>query len=199
MKSFNLFSFVKYINEGMVTLRKKLFYWVSALIIISACVFLVFDTKSPTPLTDKEAVNLSFKLSQSLSNLQSGGDYKEGEYQSFIYENNTYRYLSSSIDSEKEWIQYLSQSMTKEAALRVFQEQNLILQNGKLAQIEADGGSLLEWEKSKAYLINQSGSTIVYKLLVPVGETGETETFQVTFIKENQKVWRITELPTSVN
>lgn len=198
LNPFNLLASFEYIKDGVIfTLTNKFIVWLGALFIISACIFLVFDIESPEPLTEKEAVNMSFMLAQSLSYLQMGGDYQEGEYQSFMYENYVYRYLSSPIDTENEWIQYLLQSMTIVGAQGVFNEQNLILHNGKLAQIEADGGSLLEWNKSTAVLTSQSENTVVYKIKVPLGETEESETFHVTFKHDNKTGWRINELPIS--
>ena len=89
--------------------------------------------------------------------------------------------------------QYLLHSMTKVGAQGVFNEQNLILHNGKLAQIEA----LLEWNKSITVLTSQSEKTLVYKIKVPLGETGESETFHFSVKHDSKTGWRINELPIS--
>jgi hypothetical protein len=54
---------------------------------------------------------------------------------------------------------------------------------GKLAQPNADGGSLLDWDKAKGKLIYTKKDVRLYEFSVPLGETGEHSKEKVTFVK----------------
>ncbi|RID84348.1 hypothetical protein D1953_14200 [Peribacillus asahii] len=132
------------------------------------------------------------------SYISRGGNYKEGEYKTFRYKNKTYRYLSKDIDTKKELINYLTKSVTTDYAEQYIKDKGIIVHKGKLAQVEADGGSLLQWNKAKAKYDSTIGKEKIYKLTVPVGDTGQYEQFNVSFRYVKSKGWKISKAPSLV-
>ncbi|MFT4416603.1 NlpC/P60 family protein [Fredinandcohnia humi] len=132
------------------------------------------------------------------SYIQRGGDYKDGEYKSFTYKNQIYRYLAADIDTKAELVNKLTKLITPEYAEQYMKAKGLIVHEGKLAQPEADGGSILQWNKAVAKLISSKGNERIYKLTVPLGDTGQNEFFHVQCQNVTNIGWRITKAPVSV-
>jgi hypothetical protein len=129
------------------------------------------------------------------SYVSRGGNYKKGEYKTFKYKNKTYRYLSKDIDTKKELLNYLTKSLTSNYAQQYIKDKGIIVHRGKLAQIEADGGSLLQWNKAQAKYVSTIGKERIYKLTVPVGDTGQFEQYNVPFQYVQYKGWKISKAP----
>lgn len=146
-------------------------------------------------MTEKQVVALISKWKKSESYIQSGGKYKEGEYKSFQYENLPYRYLSSDIGTKKKLMKYLTGTLTRSQANQFIEERGIIEHKGKMAQPEADGGSLLQWDKAKAVYLKTENKSRLYKLTVPVGESKELETFHAEVLYLQGKGWKISERP----
>ncbi|RDU37499.1 hypothetical protein DRW41_06545 [Neobacillus piezotolerans] len=127
--------------------------------------------KASTDLTNKQAVKMAADLATASAYVQMGGFYKEGEYKTFTIKGKTYRYLSSSIDTKKELLAYLKKTLTHHAAEKFIKDRGIIIHKGKLAQPEADGGSLLQWSKAEAQFLRNDKSVKVFRLVVPVGDT----------------------------
>ncbi|WP_053368372.1 DL-endopeptidase inhibitor IseA family protein [Bacillus sp. FJAT-27245] len=137
--------------------------------------------KASTELSAKQAVKLAADLASASAYVQMGGSYKEGEYKTFAYKGTTYRYLSSSIDTKKELLAYLKKTLTHHAAEKFIAERGIIIYKGKLAQPEADGGSLLKWDKAEAQFVRNDKNVKVFRLVVPVGDTGEKAAYIVRY------------------
>ncbi|HYK74214.1 MAG TPA: DL-endopeptidase inhibitor IseA family protein [Pseudoneobacillus sp.] len=152
-------------------------------------------TKIKNELTAKQVVQLAAYYAKASSYVQRGGDYKKGEYKTFSYKGKTYRYLAGNIDTKKELLNYLQKSLTKNAAEQFFKSSGIIEYKGKLAQLEADGGSLLQWEKATAKYLKTSKNTQFYLLSVPLGETGVTYTYSVEYQYVEKVGWRISKEP----
>ena len=120
-----------------------------------------------------------------------GGFYDEGEYKTFTYKGQTYRYLSEDIDTKKELFRYLTKSVTADYAEQFIKDMGIIQYRGKLAQPEADGGSLLQWDKAEAIHLKTDGKMQVFKLVVPIGETTEKSIYHVHFKQVAKKSWKI--------
>lgn len=147
-------------------------------------------------LTTQEVVQLSSNLAQISSYVQAGGSYKEGEYKTFTYKETVYRYLSPSIDTRKELLGYLKGALTHNAAVQFIKNKGIIEYKGKMAQVEADGGSLLQWSKASAEFVKEVNKTKFYRLSVPVGDTGKKSVYIVEFQHVNNKIgWRISKMP----
>lgn len=146
-------------------------------------------------LSTKGAVQLASKLAQVSSVVQSGGLYQEGEYKTFAYQSKAYRYLAKDIDTKKELLAFLKTALTHTAAEQFIKNQGIIEHKGKMAQPEADGGSILQWNKATAEFVKDNGKTKYYRLSVPVGDTGKKEAFIVEFQHIKKVGWRISKMP----
>lgn len=151
------------------------------------------QTGVKTQMSDKEVIKTISEWMKKQNYVQSGGSYHEGEYISFPYKGTTYRYLSKDIDTKKELIGYLKQSVTAKYAERFIKEKGIIEYKGKLAQVEADGGSLLQWENAFAQFEGAKGKAKNYKLIVPIGDTKDIEVHKASLVYEN-KAWKVSKL-----
>jgi iseA protein len=152
-------------------------------------------TLDQSVLTDKKTIELASNLAQAKSFVQSGGSYQNGEYKTFTYNGKTYRYLSSHIDTKKELLSYLKNSLTQPAAELFIQTRGIIEYKGKMAQLEADGGSILQWHKATSTFLNQAKTTKVYLLSVPLGDTNEKHDYVVEYQYVQNVGWRISKEP----
>lgn len=149
---------------------------------------------SSVNLTGDVVVNLAAQWAATASYIQIGGDYKEGEYKTFRYKGMTYRYLSSSIDTHKELYDYVRKTLTPKETVNWFKDNGIIEYKGKLAQPEADGGSLLVWEKAKVKYLKTEKKKRLYRLYVPIGDTKENEVYIIGIEKEKTK-WKVGRIP----
>jgi hypothetical protein len=141
------------------------------------------------------ALDLATKYAKAESYIQNGGAYREGEYKTFSHNGKTYRYLSGDIDTKNELLTYLKQSMTPALAEQLFNDRGIIEYNGKLAQLEADGGSTAQWAKSKVELIKTEKDTKFYRLTVPFGESGEQHMYTIEYQLIDKSGWRVSKAP----
>ncbi len=150
---------------------------------------------SKKAISSKLVVSLSNKLAQTKAYVQSGGSYKEGEYKSFMYKDQYYRFLSSDIDTKKELMKYLKRSLTHKAAEQFIEDSGIIEFQGKMAQVEADGGSLLQWEKANTEYLKTEKNRKFYRVTVPVGETDQKVMYIVKLKYVGKVGWRIDQEP----
>ncbi|PLT28135.1 IseA DL-endopeptidase inhibitor family protein [Peribacillus deserti] len=101
-----------------------------------------------------------------------------------------YRFLCSEFDTKKELYQYLGEVFTNNAIDKGFTKYKFIVYKGKIAQPNADGGSLLEWSKAKGKLIYQRTDVKQYEFSVPVPVSKKPEKVKVTYVKVNGH-WKI--------
>jgi hypothetical protein len=120
----------------------------------------------------------------------SGGN-SEGEIQSFDYKGKDYRYLGEDIGTMEKLFTFLKEVYTLEAAQSLIQELQIVEMNGKTAQPNADGGSLLEWSSAAIKLINETEIEKTYHVTVPIGDSGESEGFQVKIQFVPDQGWRV--------
>ncbi|QOR68263.1 hypothetical protein IM538_09225 [Cytobacillus suaedae] len=146
-------------------------------------------------ISSKLVISLTSKLAETMSYVQSGGNYTEGEYKSFMYKDKYYRYLASDIDTKKELMKYLKRTLTHKAAEQFIVDSGIVEYKGKMAQIEADGGSLLQWEKANTEYVKTEKNRRFYRVIVPVAET-EQKVMYIVEMKYVGKVgWRIDKEP----
>jgi len=142
-----------------------------------------------------KAVEIAASWAATASLVQAGGVYKEGEYKRFNYKGKTYRYMASNLDTKKEMRIELEKSVTRKVAKQFMKEQNFIKQKRRLAQVEADGGSLLQWSEATAKVVKSKKNKSIFEVSVPVGYTGTFDTFKVTYEYVRKSGWRISKLP----
>ena len=146
-------------------------------------------------LTDKVAVDLAAKYQEAYLFISSGGGYNNREYSTFLYNDLAYRYLSSKIDTKGKLMAYLTQTMTSQIAEQLVKDLGIIDYKGKLAQQEADIGSLEDWSKATAEIVIKEINKVQYRLTVPFGESKE----KIMYIVEYQFVenigWRVNKKP----
>lgn len=162
------------------------------------------QTKNPTiqlatqnshVLTDKIAISLAAKYQEAYLFISSGGGYNNREYNTFLYNDLAYRYLSSKIDTKGKLMTYLTEIMTSQKAEQLIKDLGIIDYKGKLAQQEADIGSLEDWSKATAEIVKKETNNVQYRLTVPFGESSE----KIMYIVEYQFVenigWRVNKKP----
>ena len=154
--------------------------------------------KNNDELTAEKAVKLAADWAAMKSLVQAGGHYKEGEYKTFTYKGTSYRFMAGDLDSTKELMTELEKSLTKKAARQFVNDSGFIRYKGKVAQVEADGGSLLEWNKATAKELNSFKHKKVFELHVPMAGMKEMDVFQVTYEYGKKSGWRLSELPVLV-
>ncbi|RNF39893.1 DL-endopeptidase inhibitor IseA family protein [Planococcus salinus] len=145
-------------------------------------------------ISKDQVIAASSKWVQKMSYVQMGGFYEEGEYKTFTHKGQTYRYLSKDIDTRRELLRYLTESVTADYAEQFIKEMGIIQYRGKLAQLEADGGSLLQWEQAEVVHLKTAGNRHTYKLIVPIGETTEKSVYHVHLKRVSQNSWKIDQL-----
>lgn len=84
----------------------------------------------------------------------------------FLWSGKEYRYLSTDIDTKAKLTAYLMQTYTKQASEQ-FIGKNFVEVEGKLAQLNADSGNLLQFNKATAKMITMTPAKRSYLLTVP--------------------------------
>ena len=146
-------------------------------------------------LTDKLAVDLAAKYQEAYLFVSSGGGYKDREYDTFLYNDLAYRYLSININTKAKLMKYLTEVMTSQAAEHFINDLEILEHKGKLAQKEADIGSLEEWKKATAEVIKKDKDKVQYRLTVPIGEPSEKIMYSVEYQLVENIGWRVSKRP----
>lgn len=120
----------------------------------------------------------------------SGGKMPDGLVETFLHKETEYRYMGSDLDSEKKLIAYLTDFYTLGSIRSYMDRMNLIERNGKLAQPNADGGSLLNYNRANVVRKKESLMEKEYDLKVPLGNSLSFEYVHVTFYK-TKNGWKI--------
>ncbi|MFD1776601.1 DL-endopeptidase inhibitor IseA family protein [Paenibacillus rhizophilus] len=110
--------------------------------------------------------------------------------ETFQYNGQEYRYLSADIGTKQQLLHYVKKAYTHNAAAFYAQTQ-FYEQNGRMAQINADLGNLLLFEKATARMVSKNATAAVFELTVPYpNNTQEAERVTVKLKKVNG-YWRI--------
>ncbi|WP_043922658.1 DL-endopeptidase inhibitor IseA family protein [Paenibacillus terrae] len=115
--------------------------------------------------------------------------------ESFQWNGKSYRYLSEDIGTKTKLISYLTQAYTKQASEQ-FVSKFFVEVNGKLAQLDADGGNLLEFNRATAKMVTMTPVKRSYLLTVPypAGTKQANEKITVNFEKVGS-YWKISSAP----
>lgn len=123
------------------------------------------------------------------------GGAMEGEtVESFDLNNLNYRFLGSDLNSMEKLTNYLSSSYSNEAIQSFIESTGIIEHNGRLAQPNADGGSLLNYSNATIEKVKNLGTEMQFDLKVPIGNSLTFKIVPVVF-KKTEDGWRITSNP----
>lgn len=125
--------------------------------------------------------------------VMNGGE-QEGELKTFTKNGMEYRYLSKDIDTNEELIAFLEKTFTSKVAKDFFDQSGYIVHNGKIAQPNADGGSILAWDRASIKLVRETEDVKEYECAVPLGEMPQHEKIKVIF-KKTDDGWKIDRSP----
>ncbi|NGQ96611.1 hypothetical protein G3578_15720 [Brevibacillus sp. SYP-B805] len=187
-------------NENVaVTVKKQEGYW-----LIDKYTPVQYDTGMEPwseQLTNETVLGLVAEAQKRYWYLASGGKgypYPASPQFTPAGTDTVYRWLSEDIDTTEELTAYLRDVYAADAVQTYLNDllasKQLIVEGERLAQPDADSGSLRDWGKAKVVKLQQNGQQATATLEVPLGES-ETETFTVSFVYEKNGVWRIATSP----
>ncbi|TFI48871.1 hypothetical protein E4O93_05520 [Diaphorobacter sp. DS2] len=113
-----------------------------------------------------------------------GGKMESGEIHSFPVNGMDYRYLGKDLGTKEKFIEYLADSFTEEAIQSFMAASKIIDHNGKLAQPNADGGSLLNYEKAEIVKVKDLGTEMQFDIKVPLGNSLTFQMVPIVFKKQ---------------
>lgn len=108
----------------------------------------------------------------------------------FEYKGLNYRYLSSDLGTKAKLMNYIKRAYTHNAAAFYVQTQFMEM-NGKMAQVNADTGNTLVYEKATARMISKNATTAEFELTVPYPKTEKSSEKVIVKLKKVNGYWRI--------
>lgn len=156
--------------------------------------------EEPNQMDEKTAVSFTAKAISAYWHVMAGGKPAEdgAPIQSFLVEGMDYRYLGTDLDTKEKLYAYLERFFTREAVDDFIKHARIIEYNGKMAQPNADGGSILQWDQAEASLAKEEPGVQQYEFKVPFGD-GASVQFQPVMVEMKQlkgnKGWRISTPP----
>ncbi|MGG4186290.1 DL-endopeptidase inhibitor IseA family protein [Paenibacillus jamilae] len=143
-------------------------------------------------LNHESAVPLVLEAQSRYQYAISGGS-PVGE--SFQLNGKSYRYLSEDIGTKTKLINYLTQAYTKQASEQ-FVGKFFVEINGRLAQLNADGGNLLEFNRATAKMVTMTPVKRSYLLTVPYpAETKQANAKITVNFEKVGSYWKISSAP----
>ena len=155
------------------------------------------DQASPS-LTENEALGLFKEANNSFWYVVMGGEGTRNEDR-FTDQDQHYRYMAESLNTLEKLNEYLGKTYTSDQVATLIKKLGIIEYKGVLAQPDADGGSILNWDNANIKETTSTSTTKKFTLNVPLGETKEVETLQGELRYENDKGWRVYSLETILN
>ncbi|MEC0239501.1 DL-endopeptidase inhibitor IseA family protein [Paenibacillus dokdonensis] len=108
-----------------------------------------------------------------------------------------YRYVSDDIGTRAKLMDYLKQVYTEKAAA-YFVDKYFITHDGRLAQLNADAGNILEYNKATAKMLSMTATQRVYKLSVPYPEHNQGPKYIVVKFEKVGDFWRVGTAPHAI-
>ncbi|NHN35426.1 hypothetical protein G9U52_37650 [Paenibacillus sp. S3N08] len=143
-------------------------------------------------LSEKDAVGLAADAQKHFWLISRGGDgdHKDG---SFAFKGNDYRWMATDLDTKAKFIEYLELLYTPEQAQAYWKKQigNIVEIEGKLAQPNADGGSMIRWDEAAAKLMKEESGIKTFRVSVPLYDKLEVHDLKLRYVQG--KGWRIDE------
>lgn len=144
-------------------------------------------------ITNSEALNLFSESRNAYWYVVSGGE-GNGTVKTFTKDGMEYRYMGDSLNTEEKLRNYLGQYYTKDQVDQYYKDLGFLTNNGKLAQPNADGGSLLDFKKGAIKLLTDAATVKEYELTIPLGDTKEVEVMEGKLIFVEGQGWRVSSL-----
>ncbi|TYR80649.1 hypothetical protein FZC66_09760 [Priestia megaterium] len=161
-------------------------------ILMSIILFFTLSTgtaAASASLSNAQAVKIAANASDHFWNALHGYKQTPCVQKTFKYKGLDYSYLCKEFDTKTKLSKYLSEVYTNSAINTGLTKYKFITYNGKLARPIGDGGSMLEWNKSKVKLTYQRSNVRSYEFTVPDVEGGTVKR-KVTFYKSGSQ-WKI--------
>ncbi|WP_214895579.1 DL-endopeptidase inhibitor IseA family protein [Mesobacillus foraminis] len=153
------------------------------------------STEAPySSLEEKQAVSALQEAIQKYGYVLSGGEREGEEIKSVLINNLDYRYMGKDLDSSSELTEFLAESYTPEAIDSYIKRAGIIEHEGKLAQPNADGGSLLNYQKAQVVAVEGNSTEKEFDLKVPLGSSLSYEYIHIEFQKTPEG-WKISSEP----
>ncbi|WP_338448508.1 DL-endopeptidase inhibitor IseA family protein [Niallia oryzisoli] len=148
---------------------------------------------SYSSMEEKQVVDALTKAVNKYWYVTSGGNL-EGAIESFLFNDLDYRYMGSELNSTKKLTAFLEESYTLDAINAYTKRAGIITHNGKLAQPNADGGSLLNYQKATVVAYQGNSNEKEFDLKVPLGTSLSYEYIHIEFQK-TASGWKISSEP----
>jgi iseA protein len=173
-------------NEGEKEMKKLFTILLTAVALFTFSIGASAQTTSGD-LTSSKAIKLALSAREHYWSVMNGHNLKAKNStctsKTFTYKGTDYRYFCSEFNTKAKLVKYENEIFTLNAIEKGIKKYHFIIYKGKLAQPNADGGSLLEWDKAKAKLVYKKNDVRLYQFTVPYGEKVEYDKRNVTFVK----------------
>lgn len=152
----------------------------------------------PAALSEDEAAKRAVAAREHYLHLSAGGS-AEGNIQSFGVYGRTfdYRWLGADLDSKAKLTAYLEEVFTPEQVAQYWQDTiadgSIVDINGRLAQVNADGGSMWDWNQAKVRLLQDGGNQKTFLFTVPHGGINDQMEREVKLRFVKGMGWRLDE------
>lgn len=123
-----------------------------------------------------------------------GGEMDEGLIESFTLNDTDYRFMGTDLNSKSKLIEFLSDSYSDDSIQSFIRRAKIIEHKGKLAQPNADGGPLLNYEKAEVVQAKGTSTKKEFDLRVPLGASLSYEYIHIEFQKTDDD-WKISSEP----
>lgn len=137
------------------------------------------------------------EASKKASYVGMGGEAGEAGIESVSIDDLDYRYLGEDLDTMEKFAEYMGSSFTEEAIRSFIDISRIVEHDGRLAQPNADGGSLLNYNRAFVSQMKDLGTEVQYDIKVPLGNSLAFETVQIV-LKKTEEGWRISTNPVSL-
>lgn len=127
---------------------------------------------------------------------RGGAQTPEGAVQTFTVQGkqHDYRWMGVDLDTKAKVTAFLERAFTPEQVAafldQLFRMDEIVEVDGKLAQVNADGSSLMSWRDSRAVVASDSGTVKIFHFSVPAGDNRvEVKNLKIRFLEGTG--WRI--------
>ncbi|MGE5702979.1 MAG: DL-endopeptidase inhibitor IseA family protein [Clostridia bacterium] len=155
--------------------------------------------KQTAEMNEQAVVTLTSSAIKAYWHVMTGGEpAADGTpVQSFLVNGMDYRYLGTDLDTMDKLKGYLEPFFTKESIDDFIKQAKIIEHEGRTAQPNADGGSILQWDKATAELAKDADGQKQYEMKVPLGD-GANVQYEPVMVEVKQVKgmgWRISTPP----
>ncbi|WP_310550730.1 DL-endopeptidase inhibitor IseA family protein [Paenibacillus glufosinatiresistens] len=112
------------------------------------------------------------------------------QLETFTHNGQEFRYLSRDLGTRQQLLHYVKKAYTHNAA--AFYVQTQFLENqGRMAQVNADIGNLLEFHKAQATMLSKDTTKAAFELKVPYPNNTQNPETLIVKLKKVSGYWRI--------